>query len=137
TAYHLSFTITHAPYLVGTVGWWPFDGKYTRAVTNGNQVTTNAVRPDVDTPDIYGGHDAILSGDPTNGPGKIATAYYSDGVATKAVVPREWELDVGVQGGGFSIEGWIHPGFPVITNLPNTEVARGTFSNHGTIVQLA
>src|SRR5205823_781471 len=26
TAYHLSFTITHAPYLVGTVGWWPFDG---------------------------------------------------------------------------------------------------------------
>src|SRR6266404_9226437 len=43
TLYNLTYKVTHAPYLVGTVGWWPFD---------------------TDASDIFGGHDGLLCGDP-------------------------------------------------------------------------
>jgi subtilisin-like proprotein convertase family protein len=88
--YQLSFQVTHAPYLVGTVGWWPFDG--------------NAA-------DIFSGLDGLLLGDVSfnTGPGMVNQAFWGDGVATRMLVPRCPQIDVG-QGRGFSVEGWINPG---------------------------
>jgi subtilisin-like proprotein convertase family protein len=40
--------------------------------------------------------------------GEVNQAFYGDGVATRMMVPRAPELNVG-QGRGFSIEGWINP----------------------------
>src|ERR1017187_911387 len=40
--------------------------------------------------------------------GEVNQAFYGDGVATRMIVPRCPELNVG-QGRGFSIEGWINP----------------------------
>jgi subtilisin-like proprotein convertase family protein len=40
--------------------------------------------------------------------GEVNQAFYGDGVATRMVVPRCPELDLG-RGRGFSIEGWINP----------------------------
>jgi len=40
--------------------------------------------------------------------GEVNQAFYGDGVATRMVVPRCPELDLG-QGRGLSIEGWINP----------------------------
>ncbi|HWW00076.1 MAG TPA: S8 family serine peptidase [Candidatus Acidoferrum sp.] len=95
TSYSLSFEVTHAPYLVGTVGWWPFDE---------------------DARDIFGGFDGLLFGNVSfnSNTGMVNEAFFGDGVATRAVVPRAPALDVGAEGKGFSIEGWIRP--PNITN---------------------
>lgn len=88
--YQLSFVVTHAPYLVGTVGWWPFD--------------RNAA-------DSFSGLDGLFFGDVSfnAGPGMVNQAFWGDGVATRMLVPRCPQIDVG-QGLGFSIEGWINPG---------------------------
>jgi sugar lactone lactonase YvrE/subtilisin-like proprotein convertase family protein len=40
--------------------------------------------------------------------GKVNQAFYGDGLATRMIVPRCPELDLGL-GRGFSIEGWINP----------------------------
>src|ERR1017187_8104513 len=40
--------------------------------------------------------------------GEVNQAFYGDGVATRMIVPRCPELDLGL-GRGFSIEGWINP----------------------------
>ncbi|HWI56716.1 MAG TPA: LamG-like jellyroll fold domain-containing protein, partial [Bacillota bacterium] len=90
TAYSLSFKVTHAPYLVGTVGWWPLDG---------------------DGSDIFGGFNGLLSGNVLFTNGMVYQAYVGDGLATRMVVPRAPALDVG-QGRGFAIEGWINPVAP-------------------------
>jgi subtilisin-like proprotein convertase family protein len=88
TQYQLSFNVTHAPYLVGTVGWWPLNG---------------------DGADIFGGHDGLLSGDVRwSYNGEVDRAYFGDGVATRMVVPACPELNVG-PGRGFTLEGWIAP----------------------------
>jgi len=47
--------------------------------------------------------------------GKVNQAHFGDGLATRMIVPRCPELDLGL-GRGFSIEGWIHPG-----NVTNRE----------------
>ncbi|HEV2210049.1 MAG TPA: LamG-like jellyroll fold domain-containing protein [Verrucomicrobiae bacterium] len=89
SSYSLSFEVTHAPYLVGTVGWWPFD--------------RNAA-------DVFGGHDGLFFGDVSfdGGPGEVNQAYWGDGVATRMIVPRCPQLDLGL-GRGFTVEGWINP----------------------------
>jgi subtilisin-like proprotein convertase family protein len=88
TAYTLSFEVAHAPYLVGTVGWWPFDN---------------------DGSDIFGGFNGLLLGDVAFSPlGKVNQAFVGDGIAARMIVPRAPELDLG-RGTGFSIEGWINP----------------------------
>jgi subtilisin-like proprotein convertase family protein len=101
TSYSLSFEVTHAPYLVGTVGWWPFDG---------------------DPRDIFGGFDGQLFGNVlfNSHTGMVNQAFFGDGVATRAVVPRAPALDVGAQGKGFTIEGWIRP-----DNLGTTNIVVG------------
>lgn len=92
TSYNLSFEVAHAPYLVGTVGWWPFDG--------------NSL-------DIFGGFNGLLLGDVVFNPaGEVNQAFFGDGVAARMIVPRAPELDLGKRNGsysGFSIEGWIYP----------------------------
>lgn len=88
TSYSLSFEVSHAPYIVGTVGWWPFDG---------------------DGSDIFGGFNGLLFGDVLFSPrGEVNQAFFGDGLATRMVVPAAPQLDVG-QGNGFTIEGWINP----------------------------
>jgi subtilisin-like proprotein convertase family protein len=88
TSYSLSFAAAHAPYLVGTVAWWPFDG-------NGL--------------DIVGGFNGTILGDVLFNPlGKVNQALSTDGIAARMIVPRAPKLDVG-RGNGFSIEGWINP----------------------------
>ena len=88
TSYSLSFEVSHAPYLVGTVGWWPMDG--------------NAL-------DIFSGFDGLLFGDVRfQQDGKVNQAFFGDGTATRMIVPRAPALDVG-QGSGFTIEGWVYP----------------------------
>lgn len=47
--------------------------------------------------------------------GKVNQAYFGDGLATRMIVPRCPELNLGL-GRGFSIEGWIYPG-----NVTNRE----------------
>lgn len=87
TDYQLSFEVTHAPYLVGTVAWWPFDGDYA---------------------DIFGGHDGLPCNNIRSAPGEVGLSLFGDGVATQIVVPRCDDLDVGRQG-GLTVEGWINP----------------------------
>ena len=85
--YQLTFRATHAPYLVGMVTWWPFDG---------------------DARDLFGGLHGLLYGDVTFTNGEVAQAYFGDGVATKVVVPAGPSLNL-EQAPGFTIEGWINP----------------------------
>jgi subtilisin family serine protease/subtilisin-like proprotein convertase family protein len=101
TYYSLSYRVTHAPWIVGMVGWWPFDQD------PGHIALATA-------PDIFGGHDALLFGDVQSILGKVNLAYAGDGVATRAVVPACPELNVGLER-GFTIEGWINP--VNVTNL--------------------
>jgi subtilisin-like proprotein convertase family protein len=98
----LSFNVTHAPYLVGMVGWWPFDNKS----TDGDSAIT---------PDIFGSLDGLADGGGNRplaytmwAPGKVNGAFWGDGLASQVMVPRAPQLDVG-QRRGFSIEGWINP----------------------------
>ncbi|MGO8926542.1 MAG: S8 family serine peptidase [Limisphaerales bacterium] len=51
--------------------------------------------------------------------GEVNQAFYGDGVATRMIVPRCPELDLGL-GRGFSIEGWINPA-DVTTPAPLVE----------------
>ena len=94
TNYRLSFKVTHAPYLVGTVGWWPFDQ---------------------DATDIFGSHNGLLCGNPHFVLGEVIQAYNGDGVGTSVEVPRCPELDVGLRR-GFSVEGWIKPAFAMTSS---------------------
>jgi hypothetical protein len=88
TSYVLSFEAAHAPYLVGTVGWWPMDG---------------------DASDIFGGFNGLLLGNVQFTPlGKVNQAFQGDGVGTRMIVPRAPRLDLGMAQ-GFSFEGWINP----------------------------
>jgi subtilisin-like proprotein convertase family protein len=98
TLYRLEFKTTHAPYLAGTVAWWPFDE---------------------DASDIFGGWNGLLSGggdeigpDTNNyrmfNPGLVGRAFYGDGVRAAVLVPEAPELNLAVKR-GFSVEGWIKP----------------------------
>ncbi len=87
TSYRLSFKVTHSPYIIGMVGWWPFDD---------------------DGTDIFGGHDGTLCGSPLFVPGEVGRSFLGDGVATSVTVPRCPELDLGTRP-GLTIEGWINP----------------------------
>ncbi|HTL57495.1 MAG TPA: S8 family serine peptidase, partial [Candidatus Limnocylindrales bacterium] len=89
TSYSLSFAVNHAPYLVGMVGWWPFD--------NG-------------AADIFNGLDGLLFGNVSFNvsTGEVNQAFFGDGLATRMVVPRSPALDLGTRR-GFTIEGWINP----------------------------
>ena len=88
TSYSLSFEASHSPYIVGTVGWWPFDG---------------------DGSDAFGGFNGLLLGDVSFSPlGEVNQALFGDGIAARMIVPAAPQLDVG-QGNGFSLEGWINP----------------------------
>src|ERR1019366_9209714 len=40
--------------------------------------------------------------------GEVNQAYFGDGTATRMIVPRCPELDLGLRG-GFSVEGWVNP----------------------------
>ena len=85
--YRLTFKATHAPYLVGTVGWWPLDG---------------------DGQDMFGGLDALMYGDVVFSTGKVSQAFFGDGSGARMLVPRAPEINVG-RAAGFSVEGWIYP----------------------------
>ena len=52
-------------------------------------------------------------------PAKSTRPSYGDGLATRMIVPRCPELDLG-RGRGFSIEGWINP-----SNVTNAGPAGG------------
>ena len=90
--YNLSFRASHAPYIAGTVGWWPFEG---------------------DGQDIFGGLNGLLlgGGNTTNftmfSRGRVHNAFYGDAVRTSVRVPAAPELNVGTN--GFTVEGWIYP----------------------------
>src|SRR5205823_2990753 len=103
-SYRLSFKVSHAPYLFGMVGWWPFDMDLLGIL---------------DTSDIFGGHDGHAVGDVAVEIGEVAEAFSSDGIYTSVKVPRCPELDLGQAGRGFSIEGWIRPALSS-TNLVDT-----------------
>lgn len=112
TSYSLSFRVTHAPYVFGTVAWWPFDG---------------------DGRDIYGGFDGLLRGDVSfnSSTGMVNQAFFGDGSATRMVVPRCADLDVG-QRKGFTVEGWIRPeGIPTngVPSAPPVVVMSDGFEN--------
>jgi hypothetical protein len=93
TQYQLTFRATHAPYLVGMVTWWPFEG---------------------DASDIFGGLNGLLYGDVTFTNGEVGQAYYGDGIASRVIVPASPNLNL--EGAfGLSVEGWIHPAN--VTNL--------------------
>ena len=83
----LRFNVTHAPYLVGTVGWWPLDG-------NGK--------------DIFGGLDGLVTGELFWFGGKVDRSFIGNGVRSGVVVPANPAVDVGLSG-GFSVEGWVFP----------------------------
>ena len=53
TSYRLTFKVSHAPYLVGMVGWWPFDEDTLLSRALGGNTAPLAV-------DIFGGHDGLL-----------------------------------------------------------------------------
>lgn len=105
--YRLEFKTTHAPYLVGTVAWWPFDE---------------------DASDIFGGWNGLLFGggdevgpDTNNyhmfNTGLVGRAFYGDGVRAAVLVPEAPELNLAAKR-GFSIEGWIKPiAAPQVTNV--------------------
>jgi subtilisin-like proprotein convertase family protein len=99
TSYSLSFRVTHAPYLVGMVGWWPLDS---------------------DASDIFNGLDGLLFGNVlfNTSTGEVNHAFFGDGLATRMVVPRGPELDLGTRPRGFSIEGWINPAVSVGSTNP-------------------
>jgi subtilisin-like proprotein convertase family protein len=111
TNYRLTFKVNHAPYIVGMVGWWPFD-------TDGSPLT--------DGSDIFGAHHGLMYGDVGSAPtGKVNQAFLGDGVAARMIVPRAPELDLGRER-GLTIEGWINPS----TNPPLARIysAQGDFS---------
>jgi subtilisin-like proprotein convertase family protein len=112
TVYNLSFRVNHAPYLVGTVGWWPFDG---------------------DGTDIFGGLDGLLFGNVAfnTSPGKVNQAFFGDGKATRMVVPRAPILDFGQQA-GFSLEGWIQPTGSSLVSTGATVMSDGFEGTPGT-----
>ena len=107
TSYHLTFDVTHAPYLAGMIGWWPLDQ---------------------DASDIFGGHDGLLCGDVTFvSTGMVSQAFYGDGVSCTIMVPSCPALDVGHIGytnadvqRSFTFEGWINP-FNVTNPAPLVE----------------
>ena len=107
TSYTLTYEATHAPYLVGTVGWWPLDG-------SGD--------------DIFGGFNGQLFGDVLFKPGEVGQAFVGDGIATRMMVPRAPALDVG-QGAGFTIEGWINPAPPNTNSAAAAVVFANDFEN--------
>jgi subtilisin-like proprotein convertase family protein len=90
TSYSLSFRVTHAPYLVGMVGWWPLDR---------------------DASEIFNGLDGLLFGNVlfNTSTGEVDHAFFGDGLATRMVVPRSPQLDLGKRPRGFTVEGWINP----------------------------
>jgi len=98
TSYTLSFRVTHAPYLVGMVGWWPLDS---------------------DASDIFNGLDGLLFGNVSfnSSTGEVNHAFFGDGLATRMVVPRSPALDLGKRR-GFTIEGWINPAVAVGSTNP-------------------
>jgi subtilisin-like proprotein convertase family protein len=100
--YTLSYRVNHLPWIEGMVTWWPLD---------------------VDGSDIFGGFNGLLLGDVYFATGKVSQAFIGDGLATRMVVPRCPELDLG-RGRGFSIEGWIKPGSG---NAPGTTVMTNGF----------
>ena len=87
--YTLTYRVNHLPWLEGMVTWWPLD---------------------VDGSDIFGGLNGLLYGDVAFSGGEVNQAFIGDGLATRMIVPRCPELDVG-RGRGFSIEGWINPAY--------------------------
>jgi subtilisin-like proprotein convertase family protein len=99
TSYSLSFRVTHAPYLVGMVGWWPLDS---------------------DASDIFNGLDGLLFGNVlfNTSTGEVNHAFFGDGLATRMVVPRSPQLDLGTRPRGFTIEGWINPAIAVGSTNP-------------------
>jgi len=116
TSYSLSFRVTHAPYLVGTVGWWPFDG--------------NAA-------DIFGGFDGLLFGNVsfTAARGEVNQAFFGDGLATRMVVPRAPALELG-QRQGFTIEGWIQPKGASLVSTGATVMSDGFEGTPGTLLNV-
>ncbi len=106
STYHLSFRATHAPYIVGMVTWWPFDG---------------------DARDIFGGLDGLLFGnvvfsnncEVTQAFYDHSQAYFGDGIATKVLVPASPDLNLQHKP-SFTIEGWINPA-SVTNQAPLTE----------------
>ena len=83
----LQFKVTHAPYLAGTVAWWPLDG-------NGQ--------------DIYGGLDGLVTGELFWFGGEVDRSFIGNGVRSGVTVPANPAIDVG-QARGFSLEGWVFP----------------------------
>ncbi len=116
TAYSLSFRVNHAPYLVGTVGWWPFDG---------------------DASDIYGGLNGLLLGNVSfnTTTGEVNQAFFGDGLATRMIVPRAPALDLG-QRPGFSLEGWIRPMQGWLVSTGATVMSDGFEGTPGTALNL-
>lgn len=86
-SYRLSFEANHAPFLADTVAWWPMDGN---------------------AREIYAGLDGLLLGNVRFTNGMVGSAFLGDGQATRLVVPRSPELDLGRKP-AFTIEGWIWP----------------------------
>ncbi len=58
--------------------------------------------------------------------GEVNQAYYGDGTATRMIVPRAPELNLGL-GRGLSVEGWIRP---VAASYATTYDARADFSTN-------
>ncbi len=94
SSYTLDFKVTHAPFLVGTIGWWPLDG-------NGSE--------------IVNGLDGFFSGEITPFSGKVGQCFFGNGVRSSVTVPACPAIDVG-QDRGFTLEGWI---FPVVNDRPS------------------
>ena len=105
--YRLTFKVSHAPYLEGMVGWWPFEEDPLLARALGTNVAPLAV-------DIFGDHNGLLCGNPRFTLGEVLEAYNGDGIGTSVQVPRCQDLDVGL-GRGLSVEGWIKPASAVAT----------------------
>lgn len=104
SAYRLSYETIHAPYIVGTVSWWPLDG--------------NAL-------DVFSGLDGLPLGNANFQPGKSGLAFYGDGSATRIMVPRAPELNVGIAQ-GITIEGWIYPLDVIGARMPIAQWSEGT-----------
>lgn len=100
----LSYETIHAPYIVGTVSWWPLDG---------------------DARDVFSGLDGLPLGNASFQPGKVGEAFYGDGSATRIVVPRAPELNVGLAQ-GITMEGWIYPIDANNVRMPIAQWSEGT-----------